>query len=81
MGIVRYAAAVSIANTAAALPVAPGGWGLREAAYAVLFEQLGSTATLGLAISIGFGLCLLAVGLFGGLFLLLPGARAELRNI
>ncbi|HVS09587.1 MAG TPA: lysylphosphatidylglycerol synthase transmembrane domain-containing protein [Planctomycetota bacterium] len=81
LGIVRYAAAVSIANTAAALPVAPGGWGLREAAYAVLFEQLGSTATLGLAISIGFGLCLFAVGLFGGLFLLLPGARAELRNI
>ena len=81
LGVVRYAAAVSIANTAAALPVAPGGWGLREAAYAVLFEQLGSTATLGLAVSIGFGLCLFAIGLFGGLFLLLPGARAELRNV
>lgn len=81
LGLARYAAAVSIANATAALPVAPGGWGLREAAYAVLFEQLGSTATLGLAVSVGFGLCLFAIGLFGGLFLLLPGARAELRNI
>jgi uncharacterized protein (TIRG00374 family) len=71
-------AVVSIGNIVSALPVAPGGWGVGEAAYGYLFEMLGSSRTLGLATSITFRLALMAVGLLGGLLLLLPGGRETL---
>ncbi len=78
---VQYVAMVTIANSASALPIAPGGWGVGEAAYSYLFEQLGSAATLGLAVSVSYRLCMMALGLLGGLFLLVPGARAEIAGI
>jgi uncharacterized protein (TIRG00374 family) len=71
-------AVVSIGNIVSALPVAPGGWGVGEAAYGYLFDMLGSSRTLGLATSITFRLALMAVGLLGGLLLLLPGGRETL---
>jgi uncharacterized membrane protein YbhN (UPF0104 family) len=71
-------AVVSIGNIVSALPVAPGGWGVGEAAYGYLFDMLGSSRTLGLATSITFRLALMAVGLLGGLLLLLPGGREAL---
>jgi uncharacterized protein (TIRG00374 family) len=74
-------AVVSIGNIVSSLPIAPGGWGVGEAAYGYLFDMLGSSRTLGLATSITFRLALMAVGLFGGLLLLLPGGREALDEV
>jgi uncharacterized protein (TIRG00374 family) len=74
-------AAVSVGNIVSALPVAPGGWGVGEAVFGYLFEMLGSSAAIGVATSVTFRLLLMAVGLLGGLFLLLPGAKAEVGDV
>jgi uncharacterized membrane protein YbhN (UPF0104 family) len=74
-------ALVSVGNIVSALPVAPGGWGVGEAVFGYLFEMLGSSATIGVATSVTFRLLLMAVGLLGGLFLLLPGAKVAVRDV
>jgi uncharacterized membrane protein YbhN (UPF0104 family) len=51
------------------LPVSVGGWGLREAAAALLFPVVGATASEGLAASVAFGLMFL-VATVPGLVLL-----------
>ncbi len=73
-------AVVSIANIVSALPVAPAGWGVGEAAYGFLFDMLGASATLGIATSITLRLLMMVIGLGGGLFLLLPGGKDALRE-
>ncbi len=75
-----YFVMVPIGNIVSALPGAPGGWGLGEAAFQALFEMCGADGGLGVAVSVTFRLCQLAYGVIGGVFLLLPGARAELRE-
>jgi uncharacterized protein (TIRG00374 family) len=74
-------AVVSVSNTVSAVPIAPGGWGVGEMVYGYLYELLGSQAALGVAVSVGYRLCMTVVGLAGGVFLLLPGARAELQDV
>ena len=74
-------ALVSVGNIVSALPVAPGGWGVGEAVFGYLFEMLGSSATIGVATSVTFRLLLMAVGLLGGLFLLLPGAKVAVGDV
>ena len=54
--------------------------GLGEAMYKMLFEMVGADGGLGVAISVTFRLCQLIFGLIGGVFLLLPGQRRELRE-
>ncbi|MCC5972898.1 MAG: flippase-like domain-containing protein [Rubellimicrobium sp.] len=54
------------------LPVAPGGWGLREGAAAVLWPLAGASAAAGIAASIAFGLVILCASLPGLLVLLAP---------
>ena len=73
-------AVVSIGNIVSSVPIAPGGWGVGEAVYGYLFDMLGSSRTLGLATSITFRLALMAIGLLGGLMLLLPGGREALEG-
>lgn len=68
--------AASIANTVSSIPISPGGWGVGEAAYGSLFHMLGAPATLGIAVSVTFRLLSMLLGLFGGVFLLLPGGRS-----
>lgn len=74
-------AVVSVSNTVSAVPIAPGGWGVGEMVYGYLYELLGSEAALGVAVSVGYRLCNTLIGLAGGVFLLLPGARAELHDV
>ena len=81
LDLVDYVIVVSVGNTVSALPIAPGGWGVGEAAYGYLYTRLGAAATLGVATSVGYRLCNMTIGLLGGLFLLLPGARAERARI
>lgn len=78
LGFAAYVAVGSVANTITAVPIAPGGWGLGEAAYGTLFALVGSAATLGVAVSVSYRLLMHALGFGGGLVLLLPGgARAR----
>lgn len=71
----QYVVVASIGNIAAAVPLTPGGVGVTEVVYGQLFETLGGTLMLGVAVSIAWRLCMIAIGLCGGLFLLAPGAR------
>ncbi len=48
------------------LPVSFAGWGVRESAMVVVLGLLGVGAEQSVAVSICFGLCLMAVGLPGG---------------
>jgi uncharacterized protein (TIRG00374 family) len=72
---------VPVANMISAIPVTPGGWGLGEYSYKMLFEMIGGPATLGVATSVTFRLCQMGLSLLGGLFLLAPGARVKLDEI
>lgn len=84
MPLGHYFAVVPVANTVTALPLSPGGWGLGEAAYRYLFELVGYSGTIGVAVSITFRLCMMALGILGGLFLLAPGndtSLAEMRAL
>lgn len=71
----EYLGVASIANTISSVPIAPGGWGVGEAAYASLFHLLGAAATLGIAVSVTYRLLTMGLSLFGGLFLLLPSGK------
>jgi uncharacterized membrane protein YbhN (UPF0104 family) len=61
--------------------VTPAGWGVGEWAFGSLFHVLGSSSTLGVAVSVAYRLLSMLLGLAGGLFLLLPGGRAELKEV
>jgi uncharacterized protein (TIRG00374 family) len=78
--VAEYFVMVPIGNIVSALPLAPGGWGLGEAAFRVLFEMSGASGLLGVAVSVTFRLCQLSFGLVGGVFLLMPKSRAELHQ-
>jgi uncharacterized protein (TIRG00374 family) len=83
LSFVQYVAVTSVGNIVSAIPIAPGGWGVGEAAYKYLFELIGGDGTIGVAVSITFKLLFILIGLSGGLFLLLPGGpkpMAELRT-
>jgi uncharacterized protein (TIRG00374 family) len=59
---------VPIGQVASALPIVPGGWGVREFAYGYLFRRAGLTFSQGTALSILHGLCVLLWSLLGGFF-------------
>lgn len=71
----NYVVVGALGNLVSALPLTPGGVGVAEAAYGQLFEMQGGNWTLGFAVAIAWRLCLVLVGLGGGLFLLMPGGR------
>lgn len=81
IGFWDWVAIVPVANIISSVPVAPGGWGVGEAAYGFLFKMIGQSAALGVAVSIGFRLCQLLLGVIGGLYLLRPAQRRELAEI
>ena len=70
VSVAEWFVLVPTANIVSALPLAPGGWGLGEAAYKVLFEMIGANGALGVAVSVLFRLIQLSFGLVGGVFLL-----------
>jgi len=80
VGLADYFIVVPVANIVSAVPVLPGGWGVGEAMYGGLFKTIGADPTLGVAVSILFRLTQLGFGLVGGLFLLVPGAQAAVRE-
>jgi uncharacterized protein (TIRG00374 family) len=80
VSLIEYFVVVPLANLVSAVPLAPGGWGVGELAFAKLFDIVGASAAMGVAVSITFRLSQLAIGLLGGIFMLLPGSRDELRE-
>ncbi len=76
----KYLVIMPIANIVTALPLTPGGLGVGEALYVWLFEKIGASPSLGVAVSLTFRLTQMLLGLLGGVFLLLPGARSEIRR-
>ena len=71
-----------VANIVGALPLLPGGWGLGELAYKKLFELIGASGALGVAVSVVFRLTSqFGLGAIGALFLLFPGVREEVRDV
>ena len=80
VSLVQWFVIVPVANLVSAVPIAPGGWGVGELAFAALFKMIGASGALGVAVSVTFRLSQLALSLIGGAFLLLPGSRSELRD-
>ncbi len=78
--LIDYLVLVPVANIVSALPVAPGGWGVGEAVFKFLFEMIGASGVMGVAISVTFRLCQLTFGFIGGIFMLLPSSKAEVRE-
>jgi uncharacterized membrane protein YbhN (UPF0104 family) len=78
-----YFAIAPVATIISAIPIAPGGWGVREAAYSSLFALLGGSAAIGLATSISFGLLQMSISLVAGLFLFAPGSAriSEMKDL
>ena len=80
VALLDYLVLVPVANIVAAIPLAPGGWGLGELVYQELFHLIGASVSLGVAVSVTFRLCMLLMGLLGSPFLLLPANRDALRE-
>ena len=59
-------AVVPVANLVSAVPLAPGGWGVGEWAFATFFAPLGVPATEAVALSITYRLALVLVNTPGG---------------
>ena len=82
MPVFEYFVLVPVINILSALPIAPMGWGIGEAAYGILFGTHGAAYlgggpaaaaamhTRGVAVSVLYRLMLTAISLLGGLFLL-----------
>ena len=78
-----YLGIIAIANTVSSLPLAPSGLGVGEVLIGYLFHMLGSTQSLGVAVSVTYRLLTVVLNLSGGIFLLLPGGkevRAEIEH-
>jgi uncharacterized membrane protein YbhN (UPF0104 family) len=78
-----YFALTPVATIISAIPIAPGGWGVREMAYSSLFAMLGGSAAIGLAVSVSFGLLQTAISLACGAFLFARGGTrlSELKSL
>jgi glycosyltransferase 2 family protein len=76
-----YMIVLPVAFIASSLPVLPGGWGLRETAFAVCFHFIGVDRNPAVALSVMFGMTQTAWGLLGGVYFLLGRAAGEFREV
>lgn len=73
--LVDYVVVGAVGNLASAVPLTPGGVGVTEMLYGQMTAALGGTFSVGFAVSIAWRLCMIGIGLAGGLFVLAPGGR------
>jgi glycosyltransferase 2 family protein len=69
--------ASAVANSLSAVPLAPGGWGVGEAAFAGMFTLLGSSAAAGYAVSVSTRLCMTLISLLGGFVIWRSGGMSD----
>lgn len=72
---------VPVCMMMASIPLLPGGWGLREGAFATFFGLVGVPVTEAVALSILIGLTQLLWSLLGGVFFMLRPDRATSRDL
>ena len=65
-----YMVVLPVAFIVSALPMLPGGWGIREAAFAVCFHYVGVERNPAIALSVVNGMTQLAWSLLGGVYFL-----------
>ena len=70
-----YVALITLSLLAAIVPISIAGWGVREGSMITLFTAAGGTAEGALALSVLFGIAMLAAALPGGAILLFGGAQ------
>ncbi len=80
VSLTDYFVLVPVANLISAVPLAPGGWGVGELAFQGLFRMIHASPAMGVAVSVTFRLSQLTIGLLGGLFMLFPHSRSEVRE-
>jgi uncharacterized protein (TIRG00374 family) len=80
VGAVDYMIVLPVAFIASSLPVLPGGWGLRETAFAVCFHFIGVDRNPAVALSVMNGMIQLFWSLLGGVYFLLGRAAGEFRS-
>ena len=73
--LIDYVVVCAVGSLASAVPLTPGGVGLTEILYGQMSEALGGSWTIGFAVAITWRLCMLVIGLVGGLLYLTPGGR------
>ncbi len=76
-GLVRTMVMAPLILGAMSIPLAVGGWGVREAAAAALFASLGMAASTGVAVSVAFGATSLLASAPGLVVWLLPTQRVR----
>lgn len=73
-----YMVVLPVAFIVSALPMLPGGWGIREAAFAVCFHYVDVDRNPAIALSVVNGMTMLFWSLVGGVYFLLDrGARGS----
>lgn len=75
LGLEAYSSTIPIIMIISALPVAPAGWGLGEAAFVFFFGQLDVAESDATALSLTYRLTATLISLLGGLFLLMDRKR------
>lgn len=68
-----------IAFIGSSIPVLPGGWGVRETAFAVCYHFIGVDRNVAVALSVMNGMIQLVWSLLGGVYFLLGRAAGEFR--
>jgi uncharacterized protein (TIRG00374 family) len=79
--ILEYFILVPVCSMLASIPALPGGWGVREGAFAFFFGMVGVPGTQSVALSILIGISQLLWSLLGGWFFLTRPDRASARDL
>lgn len=76
-----YVCLATVVNTLSAVPITPGGLGVGEMLAGSMLRLAGGSYTIGVAASITYRVGLFALGLLGGLVLIMPGGAAIRRDL
>ncbi|MBL4771796.1 MAG: flippase-like domain-containing protein [Planctomycetes bacterium] len=80
-GFHDYICLATVVNTLSAVPITPGGLGVGEMLAGSMLRLAGGSYTVGVAASITYRVGLFALGLMGGLVLIMPGGAAIRRGL
>jgi uncharacterized protein (TIRG00374 family) len=79
--VTTFAILVPVCMMVASVPLLPGGWGLREGAFAYFFGRKGVGFAFATALSVMIGLTMLGWSLLGGIFFILSSDRVSRKQL